>query len=374
MLFQSIRDYFKLHTPAKRSDSSISSERWKWLDIMKGIAILAVITDHLCFSFIDIKICSNIQKYTFFSVGLFVFLAGITAAMSYEKHSDASLQGVFKRLPHILIPYVYATFFFNLITHGKHFYLSAFLTDLFQFKACQVFYFVFFFLQLMFIAPILYDQIIKRQSDPVIRIPAVFLLLTGIAFWSTFYTKMLPLHGGGQHLLGGFYLLNFALGMLFYRFKEWFGKWTVSGSFFILFSAVYIFLRLIPESNLKGKTAVVLLSINPNGVMYAAYSFLVFFGLLCCFCGLDAMRNHAARKKTGDFIVRLLFPLEVCGKYSYVIFLFHMIPVRFTEKYYKTDLSGKVPLAAVFLTCLLVTPVFCILLGWIGKKIRKSLF
>ena len=201
---------------------------------------------------------------------------------------------------------------------------------------------------------------------------AVLLLLTAIACWSSLYTRMLPLHGGGRNLLGGFFLLDFAFGMVFYRFRKIFENWKISGAAFLFFVLLYAILSKILNFDAGGSYYTIWLSANPPGVFYTSYVFAVFFGFLFCRTGLDFLRTHGRWKRTGDFIARLLFLLALCGRYSYVIFLFHMIPLLLLQKLgFPPDNSpGR---GLLIILGILVPPVFSILLGWIGRKARLFL-
>lgn len=352
---------------------AVKPPRWDWLDILKGFAIMAVIMDHfICvFPKTILKCCWN---YTFFSVSMFVFLAGITSAMSYEKHGDASWTGVCKRLPHILLPYVLATFYYQLFFTRLHFDFIVFFKQLIFFDAFPQFYFVFFFLQLMLIAPVCFRLLLGKHPITVIWIPPVLLLTAGFSLWATLYTRMLPLHGAGKNILGGFFLVDFVLGMVFYRFRNTIMNWKVSGGAFLFFALAYAVLRRKLDFDGAGIFNMIFISVNPSGIYFTTYMFAVFFAFILFWSGLDFLRNDPKWKTAGDFIFRLFYPLSVFGKKSYVIFLFHMIPLMLIQK--KAELLpdnfwGQI-LAIV--AGVLFPPVFSILLDWIGGKIRKILF
>ena len=361
-----------METEEKKIDSGIMV-RWEWLDILKGIAIMAVVLDHFVYLFPK-TVLRSCWEYSFFSVGLFVFLSGITAAMSYEKHGDASLKGVCKRLPHILIPYVCATFLYQLFFMHFHFDFITFFKHLIFFNAFPQLYFVFFFLQLMLIAPVCFRLLFGKRQISAVWLPPVLILLVVFSLWTTLYTSMLPLHGAGQNLLGGFFMVHFVLGLIFYKYRHVAMSWKIAGSAFVIFVFAYVFLRRFTKADMSSKCYSVFLAANPAGIYYTTYIFAVFFGFLLVWFGLNLLRKHSFWKKTGDFFLLLLSPLAACGRNSYVIFLFHMIPLFLLQKnqgLLPGNISGQVVLIAAGL---LIPPLFSILLGWIGRKIRELLF
>lgn len=69
-----------------RKISILKKERLPYLDFMKGIAVIAVIIDH---SYGMLYSDQNIQLLTFFSVGIFVLVAGVTNTLSLLNNKGA---------------------------------------------------------------------------------------------------------------------------------------------------------------------------------------------------------------------------------------------------------------------------------------------
>ncbi len=350
----------------------IQPERTQWLDFMKGIAIIAVIADHVFWLFPQ-YLPAWLHPYTFFSVPLFVFLAGWTAALSYERHQDDGIRGVLKRLPHILVPYVCAVFCCVWIRRPMLFDLTGFLKELFLFSASPPHYFVFFFLQLMLIAPILYRLLVRRKKYDGIRIPACLLFLLAAAVWATFCTRTLPLHGGGAKLFGGFFLFHFALGMTAFRFRRFADSPAVTSAGFVIMTV----LTLILKNNLDrftGKFAeTAILGINPSGLFYTVFTASVFFGVLF-FRNIFLLLKRRVRLHPA-FPEACAVPFIYCGRCSYMIFLFHMIPLTCIKKSGLELSFPSGPFTSILFTvfCTLSAVVFPVLMQRLGKGVREML-
>ena len=86
------------------------NRRLVFLDILKGLAIIAVICDHsiawshLCpLKFLPLKV-------TFYSVSLFVLCAGYTSVLSLERNEESPLFWIRKKVVHIFVSYAVATY------------------------------------------------------------------------------------------------------------------------------------------------------------------------------------------------------------------------------------------------------------------------
>jgi len=79
----------------------INKYRFSYIDVLKGIAILAVIFDHGLYIFFGLTY-SWIQAYTYFSVAWFIFLSGVTSAISASKQNYSPVKFITSRLKYIL--------------------------------------------------------------------------------------------------------------------------------------------------------------------------------------------------------------------------------------------------------------------------------
>lgn len=264
----------------------MKSNRLVWLDFLKGLAICAVVLDHLYGVFYKNIF---IQQHTSFSVALFIFLAGITTAMSLSKYN--LFQFYKKRLLAIINPYILATFLISLFIH------KPFLSSLINFNAAGPFYFIAFFLQLLLIAPILN----KLNYFFLPLIFAVSFLLNRFHFTN--------LWGGGEFLFGGSFLFLFYLGIIFYKNISFFKPKFI---FSVIAALVLIFFELF---NLIPNTWH-----NPPYLLTMLYTFTIF----SIFYNLSLPSNNP--------VIRLF---SFFGRYSLYIFLYHSLIFPMLEKILK---------------------------------------
>lgn len=89
------------------------------IDFLKGIAIIAVVVDHLYLILYENQLIQNIS---FYSVTLFIYISGITSYLSMDAKNihNYNYHYVLKRLKNVLIPYVIAILISQCIT--SHFF------------------------------------------------------------------------------------------------------------------------------------------------------------------------------------------------------------------------------------------------------------
>lgn len=165
-----------------------------WLNFLKGIAIMAVVFDHMHKFLYQSE---YLWSLSFYSVTLFTFVAGITSCLSMEKRMRLDcydLAYTWKRLKKILIPYAVATAFY-VFAKNQFFDFKTYLEALVTFSGAAPFYFIVYFVQLIVAAPLLFLVIykIKRKSLHV-------LFLIGTAVFSGLclkFTYIIKTWGGG---------------------------------------------------------------------------------------------------------------------------------------------------------------------------------
>jgi|GEM_PF-3519919 len=302
------------------------SGRIVWLDFLKGVSMIAVVIDHLYYGLGNKIVAPSVHPFTFFSVAMFVFLAGVTAALSYDRHQDAGIKGAFRRMPHIVVPYAAATAVYVLFQLSGHFDLQTYLRSLFFFSASLPFYFIFFFLQLMLVSPLLYWAFCVRHKDDWLVIPTAFLAVAVVGFWSNFCTDMLPLHGGGRCLFGGFFLIVFAMGFLFYRFRTVLESLPAILFLSGVFVPLYILFNRFWRPSFMGVYELGM-SANPPGLYIFLYTFMIFWGILLAFKLIDFTRLWKYSRPVSAAFDVLIWPIRFCGKHSLIIFLYHMLAI-----------------------------------------------
>ena len=193
-------------------NENIYSKRIVWVDTAKFAAIFAVMVDHTA------KILYNdlrIQRISFFSVGLFILLMGITAYHSFEKGKFS----IRKKLCGILPPYITATVIYCLFSY-QFFDLETVLKHIVFFNASGPLYYVLLYIQLVIISPIVYKTLKSAEQIRFHVVIECFLLvpILFISGWMTKNSNILSVYGGGGKLFGGSYLVLLYLGMWFAKY------------------------------------------------------------------------------------------------------------------------------------------------------------
>lgn len=339
-------------------------QHYAYLDALRGIAILAVVIDHTY----QLMYSSDIVlQLSTFSVTLFVLLSGITAYLSMKKRNGGGCAYVRHRLRGILIPYAYATAFCILINGAWNFSFVDYIKALIFFNGAAPYYYIFFFIQLITISPVLYvlTRLVYEPKRYHYLINGCIILGVIIsAYECTEHTTMLELHGGGNYLFGGSYLFVYFSGMLLaeqvtVRVKRRAVVWIGILSFIGLVG--YIFFVL------KGNSNYVIYDKwggNPPGAKLWIYSLFI-FGLVYALYNLG---------DSWGLILSLGKPLETIGKYSLYIFLYHLYFIIVL----RNTLYIKIPITYdnIWLrrsSGVLVAIVFPIFLKWIYDKGKRRI-
>ena len=183
-------------------------DRIEWIDCAKLIAIIAVAVDH-CNGFLYTK--PHVAVASYYSVSLFVLLAGISIWNAYTRGKEVSFAAQFRRVQKILIAYTIATFIGTYII-TRRFDLKTYMTYLLNFDIQGPYYYLVFFIQLIMVAPILLNwcRFVNCKKCKWVLHLGTIGFLGWFAYSSINYTYILPVHGGGKYLGGG-YLCNLIL-------------------------------------------------------------------------------------------------------------------------------------------------------------------
>ena len=288
------------------------------IDAAKGLAIIAVVLDH---TYALIYSSEKIHMLTFYSVSLFIIMAGINSYGSMERRLNTEgydWKYIIGKLKSILIPYVIATAFCTLIDGNWHFDFKNFVTHVVLFDGAAPFYFVFFFIQLILISPFLYKlvQIVcwKKKYGYLINI-LIFMTVLYISYIMSERTTMLELHGGAYYMLGSSYLFIYFIGI----FLGVILKRKISTSkqiFFGVCSLLYLFWYFISVNNET-------ININNYGILYDKWAInppgiILFLYALAVWILVWVLYNNYVK-----FTIWLK-PIELCGRYSLYIFLYHL--------------------------------------------------
>lgn len=122
---------------------------------------------------------------------------------------------IFKRLKSILLPYCIASIF-GIFLNYRMLDFRVIVSTVLTFSADGPYYFVLFFIQLIFVSPFLYFtlQNIKEDKYKKVKLIMLTLVVLFISVFSTKYSFILNVHGGGKYLFGGSYLLVYFIGMI----------------------------------------------------------------------------------------------------------------------------------------------------------------
>lgn len=194
----------------------MNKKHYKYLDALREIAMLAVVVDHTWQLAYSSEIILNLSS---FLVTLFIFLAGITAFLSMDAKGiqGYDISYVKKRVKAVLVPYLISTAFCIFTNGWWHFDFKEYVKAVILFNGEPAFYFVFFFLQLILVSPVLYlavKVIFAKKKYHLLINTIIVALIVWIAYFCTEYTTMLDLHGAGYYLLGSSFLIVYFLGMI----------------------------------------------------------------------------------------------------------------------------------------------------------------
>lgn len=191
-------------------------DRLDWIDILRGIAICAVVVDHGIFLFWETSYRQSIiWQHTYFSIIWFIFLSGVANALSAKRNKwvfpRSYLTFWMKRIA-ILAPYIYASIIVYLSMNTARIDPAQFLHSLLYFSLQPTFYFINLILQLYFIFPSLYHLVIKCKTVWHKTLFAAVMLVVTLQILKINPVGILAVPG---FLFGGAYLFIFVLGILY---------------------------------------------------------------------------------------------------------------------------------------------------------------
>lgn len=196
----------------------MNDNKERWIDIGKFVAIFAVMTDHLRGHLYSSE---GIQRITYVSVSIFIFLMGITTYRSFAKSAIALWKKVIKRIIGILIPYSISAFCYHCLIF-KGFSWIEYRNSLINFNASGLHYYVLLYMQLIAIAPIIFFLLKRMEKFSDIYRKIAELMFGGgvalISIMSNLFSNIADIYA--VRLFGGSYLLCFYIGMLIGRYMN----------------------------------------------------------------------------------------------------------------------------------------------------------
>lgn len=323
----------------------------KWINFLKGMAILAVIFDHL---YTIVYNSDFIHSLTIYSVTLFILLAGVTSSISLQKKNTTYTKYIKKRILGIGIPYLIATLIYHLYQNHMFFNLNVFIKQLIMFNASGPFYFVQFYIQIILLAPLIYNMLTKRMIPKQVLVMFLIYLFSA---YLTHYTSIANFYGGAGKVLGGSYLFVFSLGMFiqinvssFPSIGSAMNKMSVS-LIGLLLSSVCIF-TFVKFGFIDHTWA------NPPNKYTLLYTLNVAFLLYFFFNVIT---------KLGWYFNHSFLLVEFIGKNSLYVFLYHSLFINLGIRI-GLDQSGK-----TLLVIFLLFSSLCVgtILSYVEKKISR---
>ena len=296
---------------------NLLTDRKTWIDFGKLLAIFAVMTDH---TYLVLYHNPSVQVASFFSVSLFILISGYNVYGSYSK-KPYGIKETLRKCLKILIPYCVAVFVFE-IADDYSFSLDNYLTKLIHFNAAAPHYYVLLYVQLMILAPILCWLAIKYRK--AIQTILIFAILIIISIYTTNYTDLLSVRGGGGTLFGGTYLVLFYLGMIVSRERDFFeriGRFSY-GIIPLIMVLIVFWVIFISNDQLKLDSKLMFgRGYNPPSVSFSVYAILVFMLLI--------MSSICAKPL---FLTRVFGSISKIGKHTLYIFLYHMLFISYNDR------------------------------------------
>ena len=287
----------------------MATKREPWIDLVKGIAILAVLVDHT-FGHeprIGRSLC---VAWSYFSVALFVLIGGYNAGRTQARHvGDSFWASVpWRGIRRLLGAYLVAVGIFHVVG-TQSFVLSDYLRSVVSFNSVGAFYFVAFYVQLLALSPVLYRSLCRC---PWLALAAVALA----AHWMTRHTLVFEqAYGAGKFLLGGYFLLAYALGMALSLWPQ--PRRRVSCLLGLGGLALSLALGAAPVKSwicsASGKLGFVLYNLNPSGGLWLLVALSVFLVVRAIPLSPRCLESLAMKA------------LLAVGRESMMIFLYHIL-------------------------------------------------
>ena len=334
------------------SMAATTSARAVWIDIAKCVAIFAVMFDHAngtAFPFTNLVIASH------FSVGLFVFVMGVTSFWSFRRHGGTS--GIAKRCWKVFRPYLVATFIYCLFRY-RAFDFEVFLNHVVRFNASGPLYYVLLYMQLLVAAPFLFRTCSHTGLGAFWSEAATFAGVLVFSALTTNHTNILDVYGGGGKLFGGTYLSLLYLGMLFGKYCPRIPTGRRRLLFLSLLStgmALAWLVALVPRRGVVDCLFPFGKGLNPPGVCLMIYALLIAFSCFCIGTLVQTTDSHFLRKA--------FRPVVWIGRHTLFLFLYHRLFLDFLfAGLFSASLSRRFPSVVSGLFCFISMTIGSILL------------
>lgn len=343
--------------------------RITWIDCAKYCAIVAVAVDH---SYTRLYQSQYIAYASYFSVTLFILLSGLSAWYSYLNRPQTVAYQL-KKIGQLSLQYLFAVFIVYCY-QNKSFDLVSYLGAALSFNIQAPYYFFLFFFQLLLISPLLLNwcqwcNTHRRMTATLYHLGTVIILFAFSAV-SINYTSILPVHGGGKHLLGGTYLPVYYIGVLFGNCKLFQLNNVRFYRIMLCVSAplwvVWVFLmkhQILPIDDFL--SPLFGLGFNPPSFEFITFAILSLFLFYSLFSLLERSNTYVF---SGTVKV-----ISILGKYTLYIFMYHLLVQDVIMRLLPDISSSHIFVrGAAFLAIVNLPAAVAMLWHWIKKKCRLS--
>jgi len=349
------------------NSNSKDKKRIFWVDFAKLVAILAVLIDHTDQIFYDNE---HLAYLTYFSVSLFVLMTGITTYYSLQKNNEPVGKMVLRKCWGIFRPYLVATFIYQLFLYA-HWDLETYVKGVINFNMSPPFYYVFLYIQLIIVAPILYKLLVFSGEKKLAWLMEIgyLVVIIIISSYTTRYTFILDIIGGGGKLFGGTFLILLYLGMWFakyYRTLSMKPIWSIS-AFNIALVITVVWGMFVAHNQCEIDQKLPFgEGLNPPGLSLCLYAVLLALTI-------SALELHLYNLK-GDILRKIYIRVASLGKYTLYIYIYHKLFLDFIFRIFRETTGFAIDnmwvKRVVYLVIMFVVPIF---MGKLFEGIHKWL-
>ena len=333
------------------------AERIRWIDCAKTIAIMAVLVDHtngILYTNQDIATAS------YFAVSLFVILSRMTSISVLRAERTFSYQ--LRKILKMFAEYAIANGVV-LIWYNKCFDLKIWISHVLNFSLQGPYYFLLFFFQLVLVAPFLnyWCKYCDNRERKWLWHIGTLVVLGYLSSVFIRYTYVLPVHGGGQFLFGGTYLLLYYIGILFAQINLFHMGAKKRVILLVVSACTWVFWwRMMVSNKLpfdEWLSSYWGAGFNPPSVKFIVFALITLFMLYALFSLLEEYG-----RKIGEVITN---GLAFIGKNTLYIFMYHLVCMNIVCILFPQIYNNIWVLRSVVFGSMLLLPVF---VCWCVKK------
>ena len=298
---------------------------------------------------------------------------GVTTYWSFDRYEGIIWKKAFKMIVNIILPYALCVFICYIVYY-KEFGWNEYWGYFFKFNINGPHYFVMLYIQLAIVAPILFyllksftSYFVVKTSDKRVEIISEIAMggaIVAISHFTTLYTNINDIYGGGGRLLGGSYLICLYTGMLFGKYcvklRECEEKNREIAVVVTLIGLAIMIWFICTATELFEADGFFGQGINPPGIFLIIYAFLI-MTVTCLWDSLFSVKVHSSKifEKFNNLLIRI-------GRNTLYIFLYHLFVVGLIIPYFR-EMSRWICLPVYYIS-MIAGPVF---LGFVHKLCRK---